>query len=271
MARLIPDEFVPLYVHYRRDRAIRKAGPDAELLFIRALAFARANRTGGMIEDFDLDEIGAGLNDPTASATALVDVNLWLTSGTGWLIRSFEKWNPAGASESGTFGNHKRWHLDRGLVAPNCPHCPAELSPDDTPTIAPESPRSSPRIGGDIAPISGGIAEEKREEEIRGEESDALTRGTTKSRKKPATPLPVGWTPSNANVTYADEHDIDWRHEAAQFQAHHLARDSRFVNWDQAFRTWLGSADKWRRREEPRRLADDSWDHLKRDPDEDVA
>lgn len=91
------------------------------------------------------------------------------------------------------------------------------------------------------------------------------------SRKKPATPLPVGWTPSNTNVTYADEHDIDWQHEAAQFQAHHLARDSRFVNWDQAFRTWLGNADKWRRREEPRRLVDDSWDHLKRDPDEDVA
>ena len=34
---------------------------------------------------------------------------------------------------------------------------------------------------------------------------------------------------------------------------------------------WLGNADKWRSREEPRRLADDSWDHLKRDPDEDVA
>lgn len=92
-----------------------------------------------------------------------------------------------------------------------------------------------------------------------------------KSRKKPATPFPVGWTPSNANVTYAEEHDIDWQHEAAQFQAHHLARDSRFANWDQAFRTWLGNAAKWRRPEEPRRLADDSWDHLKRDPDEDVA
>lgn len=176
MARLIPDEFVPLYVHYRRDRAIRKAGPDAELLFIRALAFARANRTGGMIEDFDLDEIGAGLNDPSASAAALVNVNLWLTSGTGWLIRSFEKWNPAGASESGTFGNHKRWHLDRGLVAPNCPHCPAEPSPDDPPIVAPESPRSSPRIGGDIAPISGGIAEERRGEEKREDASSSELR-----------------------------------------------------------------------------------------------
>ena len=245
MARLIPDEFVPLHVHYRRDRAIRKAGPDAELLFIRALAFARANRTGGMIEDFDLDEIGAGLNDPTASATALVDVNLWLTSGTGWIIRSFEKWNPAGASESGTFGNHKRWHLDRGLVAPNCPHCPAEPSPDDPPIIAPESPRSSPRVGGDIAPISGGIAEERRGEEMRGDESDALTRGTTKSRKRPSTPLPDSWEPSPSNIAYATANGIDIEHQAGQFRAHHLAKDSRFSNWDQAFRTWLGNSGRF--------------------------
>lgn len=176
MARLIPDEFVPLHVHYRRDRAIRNAGPEAELLFIRALAFARANRTDGTIEDFDLDEIGAGLNDPSASAATLVKVNLWITSGTGWLIRSFEKWNPASASESGTFGNHKRWHLDRGLVAPNCPHCPSESSPDDPPTIAPESPRSSPRVGGDIAPMSGGIAEERRREERREDTSSSELR-----------------------------------------------------------------------------------------------
>lgn len=163
MANAIPDEFVPLHVHYRRDRAIRAAGPDAELLFLRALAFARAHRTGGLIEDFDLDELGTGLQDAEESARRLVRVGLWVPSGTGWLIRSWEKWNPANASESGTFGNHKRWHLDRGLVAPNCPHCPQEPSESSPPNRPDDRPESPPIIGA----ISGGIAEEreKREEE----------------------------------------------------------------------------------------------------------
>ena len=139
----------------------------------------------------------------------------------------------------------------------------------DTPSDTPSDGVSAVRTLNDNCNNSGSDSDSDSDKSNRW--SPVADAPAPKSRKKPSTPLPVGWTPSNANVTYADEHDIDWQHEAAQFQAHHLARDSRFANWDQAFRTWLGNADKWRRSEEPRRLADDSWDHLKRDPDEDVA
>ena len=36
MASTIPDEFVPLHVHYRRDRAIRAAGAIVEVRAITA-------------------------------------------------------------------------------------------------------------------------------------------------------------------------------------------------------------------------------------------
>lgn len=165
MANNIPDEFVPLHVHYRRDRAIRASGPDAELLFLRALAFARAHRTGGAIEDFDLDDIGAGIPHPERAAATLVRLNLWIANGTGWAIRSWEKWNPSGSSEAGVYGNHKRWHLDRGIVAPDCPLCPTEPPEESPPTRGDHRGESGAIIGA----TSGGIAEvegeEKREEE----------------------------------------------------------------------------------------------------------
>lgn len=229
----IPDEFVPLHVHYRRDRAIRAAGVHAELLFLRSLAFARANRTGGLIEDFDLDDLGVGMPDVIGGAATLVRVGLWVACGTGWLIRSWEKWNPAGGpSESGSFGNHKRWHVDRGIVAPNCPHCPQE--PADS------SPPNRPDIAPIIAPIRGGIAEESR-----GEEKESRGDATKPSRKRPATRIPADWSPSAANRRYAEENGIDIDHELAQFLSHHTAKDSRFADWSSAFRTWLGNAKKW--------------------------
>ena len=40
------------------------------------------------------------------------------------------------ASVSGTFGNHVRWHVDRSIVAPDCPFC---IAPDIAPDIRPES------------------------------------------------------------------------------------------------------------------------------------
>ena len=144
----IPDEFVPLYVRYYRDKAIRRAGNDAELMFTRALAFSRANRTAGRIEDFDLEEVGRGMADPEAAAAALVRVGLWVMSGDGWLIRSWEKWNGTNdQAAAGKLGNHVRWHLGKGVVKDDCPHC---ASPDPSHPIAPEShPMDS-----DIAPES---------------------------------------------------------------------------------------------------------------------
>jgi len=128
MASKIPSEFVPLDVNYAHDRAIRQAGYQAELLFIRGLAYARKmfKVTGGLIPDYDLDIVAAGIPNAKKHASSLVRERLWITAKGGWHIRSFGKWNPeidrSAQSTGGTLGNHNRWHVD-GNWSPDCAFC----------------------------------------------------------------------------------------------------------------------------------------------------
>jgi hypothetical protein len=66
-------------------------------------------------------------------------------------------------------------------------------------------------------------------------------------RKAPASALPAGWSPSEANVVFAKANSIDMQHEVGQFRAHSEANDKRQSNWDAAFRLWLGNVVKWRK------------------------
>lgn len=53
---------------------------------------------------------------------------------------------------AGSIGNHKRWHVARGVVAPDCSFCVSpDASGDHRPDIAPISPDASPRIPKGIA------------------------------------------------------------------------------------------------------------------------
>jgi len=66
-----------------------------------------------------------------------------------------------------------------------------------------------------------------------------------------ASRLPKDWTPSEANIKFAVENNVDLAHEVGQFRAHALANGRSQKNWDQAFRVWLGNAKKWARPEKP--------------------
>lgn len=81
------------------------------------------------------------------------------------------------------------------------------------------------------------------------------------ARKKPAHARPSDWKPSDAHRAKGRELGVDVDAEAQRFRDHHDARGSVFVDWDAAFRTWLGNEAKWRRErggraeDEPRSLA----------------
>lgn len=131
MTARIPSEFVPLDVNYAHDRAIRVAGPLAEALFVRSIAYARKHKTGGLIPDYDLEVVGAGIPRLSKQAEALVAVRLWLVVSGGWRVRSWGKWNPvsdedrkARQSRGGALGNHNRWHVG-GVRSDDCEFCGA--------------------------------------------------------------------------------------------------------------------------------------------------
>lgn len=173
----IPGEFVPLNVRYRRDRSIRRAGASAELIYIRSLAMAKRDDTNGVIEDYDLDELTEGIDDPKTAVAALVEHQLWTArTDHSWSVRSWQKWNPSGQSSAeGKRGNHVRWHVKEGVVKPDCQFC-LESSAEDRGPIA---PRIAPRLGEDIAPDSQVRVEKSKRESrknVSSEVADAPVR-----------------------------------------------------------------------------------------------
>ena len=89
----LPGPYVPLDVHYARDEDIRRAGPDAELLFLRGLAYSKGHYKDGLIPDYDLPVVAAGLPRIPARVDALVREGLWQPVDGGWEIRGWPRWN----------------------------------------------------------------------------------------------------------------------------------------------------------------------------------
>ncbi len=68
------------------------------------------------------------------------------------------------------------------------------------------------------------------------------------ARRKPEMELPPDWVPSERNIEDAESRQfsaMEIQDEADRFRNHHLAKGSRFRDWDAAWRTWLGNARKY--------------------------
>lgn len=133
MARRIPGEFVPLDLKLPRDPAIRQAGPDAELLYIRGLIYLKGAESDGVIPEYDLPVVAVGLKNPAKSVEALVAARLWNRTPGGWECRSWLKWNASEAEKAEERSKKRdaaiRSHHKRGLheiTEAECPLCPKE-------------------------------------------------------------------------------------------------------------------------------------------------
>lgn len=128
--------FVPLDVEYPSDDEFIEAGYVAELLYIRALCFAKRKQTDGSITRSQLPSVALGIPAAKKHAQKLVDVGLWTTTDDGWNIPAYLKRNPskeeiettkALAKEAGERGNHERWHIgEDGKPSSKCRLCRAD-------------------------------------------------------------------------------------------------------------------------------------------------
>lgn len=89
----MPGPYVPLDVNYARDRAIAAAGEEAELLYLRALAYCKGTFSEGFVPDHEVDEIAKRLKRVPQRIAALVREELWSVTDGGWLIRNWNRWN----------------------------------------------------------------------------------------------------------------------------------------------------------------------------------
>ena len=124
--------YVPLDVNYLRDPKIRRAGPDAELLFVRGLAHVKSSKTDGVVWDFDLDVVAVGLTKVPARVRALVREGLWEPIDGGWLINGWPNWNPSTAElddlrqrqrTAAAKTTHEVHHVAKGKTSPTCDFC----------------------------------------------------------------------------------------------------------------------------------------------------
>lgn len=107
---------------------VLRAGNAAMGLWVRAGSWSAAHLTDGLIPMSLLSSLGG----KRAQADALVKAGLWDVEPDGYRFRDWLDYQPsahdvklseAAEKEGGSFGNHKRWHANRGLSDPDCKFC----------------------------------------------------------------------------------------------------------------------------------------------------
>lgn len=131
--------YAPLAATYYTDDDVMEAGEDAELLFVRSLAFCAGNPSSdGYVTDKQVTRVfGAGMSELADRVQQLVAVGLWERVPGGYTIRSWLKWNKS-AEEMGRFKARDRDRKSsRGV--PESAQVAAEPPPADEPKFQMDS------------------------------------------------------------------------------------------------------------------------------------
>lgn len=84
--------YAKLLANYAADDAIIAAGEQAELLFVRALAFCATSDSDGFVTESQVNRyIGAGMKSLSRRVDALLTHGLWEKADGGYVVRSWTK------------------------------------------------------------------------------------------------------------------------------------------------------------------------------------
>jgi hypothetical protein len=136
--------YAPLSAHYYKDDAIAVAGEDAELLFVRGLAFCADVLNDGFITETQLSRfVGVGMRSVSRRAQRLVEVGLWSKVDGGYRVIAWLKWNRSrddisqlNQKDAGRKGNQGR---------------EAEPEPPDNDPESERNPNGSDQSNGDVS------------------------------------------------------------------------------------------------------------------------
>lgn len=127
------------------------AGNAAMGLWVRAGSMCSAQLTDGFVPDHMISSLGG-----KTQAKRLVEVGLWIREDDGYRFHEWAERQPSAADvkaaaekqgQSGSLGNHRRWHLRKGVTNPDCEHCKVSgngRKPDRVPDAPPESVPNRP-------------------------------------------------------------------------------------------------------------------------------
>lgn len=146
-----------------------------------------------------------------------------------------------GGVKSGESRRSKTKHcLDFASSETQAPGNPSASVPD---SASASSPDPVPDLGRESAPASPPLPTE-----LPGPKALTLQPSPAKTARAPKAikrPLPAGWTPRPQERERAAREGINADLEAERFRDHHTARANTMADWDAAFRTWLGNAQRF--------------------------
>jgi outer membrane biosynthesis protein TonB len=135
--------FIQLDAEYATDEEFIEAGPHAELLYIRALAFCKRKMLDGRFTRNQLAAVALGIPNPRKAADALVAVGLWSVTAEGWEIPAWLKRNKPAAQiveeremrrMASVEANHAQHHVGEGKrPSPKCELCRSGKAPKSAP------------------------------------------------------------------------------------------------------------------------------------------
>lgn len=230
MAMRKPGVYVALSANYADDEKIMEAGEDAELMYVRMLAYAaRTPLTEGWISDRVIQSRlgilprvsgnGAGTEpgtDAGSRAERLREVGLIERDGDGYRIKSWLRWNKS-AEEMGR---------ERARDSNRKKHLTSENDGNDA---------------GNDAGTGAGVPDPIRTADQNTDQKQ-ISAPVKPSRKRPSTSLPDGWAPNDKHREEAHKLGIDLNHQADRFRNWALSKDTRYANWDAAFTNWIKNA-----------------------------
>lgn len=218
------------------DADILRAGEAAEVLFVRCLAYAGAEETGGRIPRGALSRLAP--TKTKARVDALLRERLLIDDGSDVLIRSWERWQESLDSESERRRKAREKKARQRAEARQEEELPVPPEPEDDPPLALDVvPGTVPGTEGDES--------RRRPRHIEVEEEQKTTSSGTRKRATPApdlfpiTPRMAEWGRKNApRVRNAQA-------ETERFLDYHRAKGNTFKSWEAAWRNWMSKADEY--------------------------
>ena len=246
-------------------------------IWLLAASWAGLNNTSGWVPEFELDSFD---DEWESLVERLVKAEYWWpeerAGEPGYGFVNWHEYNDLGTvTDKAGFAAHVRWHVSRGQVSLDCPHCPREPvdepAPDDAdpmpeqmhayadamhrnapadaqamrampqpepepePASEPTSLRSVGGAGGGSAP-STGLA-------LVADSTTAVAAAPTPKRR--GTRLPTGWQParSEANIAAEKGHTSEFlTGQFEQFRDYWTAKagaNGTKLDWDATWRNWI--------------------------------
>lgn len=220
-------------------------------LWTRAGSYCARHLTDGFISHRKADRM---CDNPATAITELVDAGLWERESDGYRFHDWHEYQPTreealaaskAKSVGGAVGNHRRWHVERGRVDPQCPYCadPHRSTDRITDQLTESLPNHPTRPDPTSLPsedLFGASPEAPPSDDEKPSKKTSSKRASRLPEDFQVTAEMVAWAGKNAP-------NVDGRLETQKFCNYWHAKsgkDATKLDWIRTWKNWMLTAEE---------------------------